>query len=31
MKATFMAVDIMGMLIGAHAGAVDLTAKNFDK
>ena len=31
MKATFMAVALMGMLLGANAGAVDLTAKNFDK
>ena len=26
-----MAVALMGMLLGANAGAVDLTAKNFDK
>lgn len=26
-----MAVALMGLLLGANAGAVDLTAKNFDK
>ena len=30
MKVTFVAMVLMGLVLGANAGAVDLTAKNFD-
>ena len=31
MKSMILAVALMGLVLGANAGAVDLTAKNFDK
>ena len=30
MKVHFIAIALMGLVLGAQAGAVDLTAKNFD-
>ena len=30
MRVAFLAIALMGLVVGANAGAVDLTAKNFD-
>ncbi len=30
MKLHFVAISLAGLVLGAQAGAVDLTAKNFD-
>ena len=30
MKVSFIAISLAGLVLGANAGAVDLTAKNFD-
>ena len=31
MRVALLAIALMGLVLGANAGAVDLTAKNFDK
>ena len=31
MRTTMLALALMGLVLGANAKAVDLTAKNFDK